>query len=74
MLSALLIMKTGSFATISDGRCGLIDWLAFFNEETRASYSVFRLVIGGSGWGTVFFLLLFSAAARLVSHGKWLFR
>ena len=32
MLSALLIMKKGvlSFATISDGRCGLIDWLAFY--------------------------------------------
>ena len=27
----------GSFATILDSRCGLIDWLAFlFNEETGA--------------------------------------
>ena len=39
-----------------------------FNEETGAF-----LLIGGSGWGTVF-LLLFLAAARLVSHGKWPFR
>ena len=57
----------GSFATISDGRCGLIDWLAF--------YLMRRLELADRWkWVGYCFLLLFSAAARLVSHGKWLFR
>ena len=68
MLSALLLMKTGvvllPFRMI--GAAWLIGWL-FFNEETGAWWSV---EVGG----VLFFLLLFSAAARLVSHGKWLFK
>ena len=35
------IETRGSFATISDGKCGLIDELAFlFNEETGACWLV----------------------------------
>ena len=61
MLSALLLMKTGvvllPFRMI--GAAWLIGWL-FFNEETGASvFLYFCLVIGGSGWGTVFFAAIF---------------
>ena len=35
------IETRGSFATITDGKCGLIDCLAFlFHEETGACWSV----------------------------------
>ena len=61
------IETRGSFATIWDGKCGLIDCLAF--------YSMRRLELVDR-WKCVgyCFLLLFAAAARLTSHGKWLFR
>ena len=57
----------GSFANISDGRCGLIDWLAFYLMRSLELADRWK-------WVGYFFLLLFSAAARLVSRGKWLFR
>ena len=58
------IATRGRFATISDGKYGLIDWLAF--------YLMMRLVLVDRWkWVGYCFLLLFAAAARLISHGKW---
>ena len=68
--SALLKLKPGvvllPFRMVSAVR--LIVWLFISWGEWSLS-----IVVGGSRWGTVFFLL-FAAAAWLVSHGKWLFR
>ena len=59
------IETRGSFATISDGKCGLIDCLAFHFMRRE------ELVDRCQGkWVGYCFLLLFAAAARLVSNGK----
>ena len=42
----------GSFASISDGKCDLIDWLAFYLMRRL------ELVDRGSLWDTVFLLSL----------------
>ena len=42
----------GCFATISDGKCGLVGWLAFYLVKRLS------LLISGSGWGTVFYCYL----------------
>ena len=53
-------MKTGvSFATISDGRCGLVDWLAFYLMRRLELVDEWK-------WVGYCFLLLFSVAARLL--------
>ena len=41
----------GSFATISDGKCGLIDWLPFYLMVRLEKVDRW---LGGSGWGTDF--------------------
>ena len=41
----------GSFATISDGKCGLIDWLPFYLMGRLQKVDRW---LGGSGWGTDF--------------------
>ena len=56
------IETRGSFATITDGKCGLIDCLAF--------YFMRRLeLVDRWKWVGYCLLLLFVAAVRLVSHG-----
>ena len=53
------IKTRDSFATISDGKCGLNDWLAFY--LMRRLEHVDRW---GSGWGTVFAAFCGSCTTR----------
>ena len=55
----------GSFATNSDSKCGLFDWLALYLLMRRLE------LVDRWKWVGYSFLLLFAVATQLVSHGKW---
>ena len=57
----------GSFATISDGMCGLIDWLAYYLMQGLELVDQWK-------WVGYCFWLLFAVAAGHICRGKWLFR
>ena len=68
LLSALLIMKTGVvLLPVRTVGAAYVDWLAFYLMRRLELVDEWK-------WIGYRFLLLFSVAALLVSHGKWMFR